>query len=165
MAILGSPRNGAILMCEFDKHELELASDGNMVKTRPVIVLSPQRNRRGRLLHVVPISMTPPRIIEPWHVEIALACFPAPLQRAVGTRWAKCDMVVTVGWSRLSRYEGPRRAGRASYHDTYVDQVTMLRLKRAVASVFGIERNLWDALSKIALPQSPFANHLGKVTS
>ena len=42
VAINGSPRNGAILMCDFNAHELELASDGNMVKTRPVIVLSPQ---------------------------------------------------------------------------------------------------------------------------
>ncbi|MGF6495294.1 uncharacterized protein YifN (PemK superfamily) [Luteibacter sp. 621] len=144
MAILGSPRNGAILMCEFNPHELELASDGNMVKTRAVIVLSPQHQRRGKLLHVVPISMTPPKVLEPWHVEIPLDCIPAPARSKQGTRWAKCDMVVTVGWSRLNRYEGPRRGGRVTYYDSYVDQETVVRLKKAVASVFGIRKSLWE---------------------
>ena len=82
MAIEGSPRNGAILMCEFNAHELELVSDGNMVKTRAVVVVSPQHQRRGKLLHVVPISLTPPRTIEPWHVEIPLACIPAPARKS-----------------------------------------------------------------------------------
>ncbi|MGE7139279.1 type II toxin-antitoxin system PemK/MazF family toxin [Luteibacter sp. NPDC031894] len=143
MAINGSPRNGAILMCEFNAHELELASDGNMVKTRAVVVLSPQHQRRGKLLHVVPISMTPPREIEPWHVEIPLECIPAPARHREGTRWAKCDMVVTVGWSRLNRYKGPKRDGRDVYYDTYVDIETMVKLKKAVAAVFGIRSNLW----------------------
>jgi mRNA interferase MazF len=164
MAILGSPRNGAVLMCEFSQHELELASDGNMVKTRLVIVLSPQNARRGKVLHVVPISMTPPRTIEPWHVEIPLACLPLPSRRAVGPRWAKCDMVVTVGWSRLSRYEGPRRAGRISYHDTHVDQATMLKLKRAVAAVFGIQPSLWGDVSSTLLLDDLLPNHLVDAT-
>lgn len=143
MAINGSPRNGAILMCEFNAHELELASDGNMIKTRAVVVLSPQHQRRGKLLHVVPISMTPPKIIEPWHVEIPLHSIPAPARNKAGTRWAKCDMVVTVGWSRLSRYEGPRRGGRVVYHDAHVDAETTIKLKKAIATVFGIRSSLW----------------------
>jgi len=143
LAINGSPRNGAILMCEFNAHELELASDGNMVKTRPVVVVSPQHHRRGKLLHVVPISLTAPKVIEPWHVEIPLDCIPAPARSKEGVRWAKCDMVVTVGWSRLNRYVGPRKRGRIAYHDSYVDAETTIKLKKAIATVFGIRATLW----------------------
>jgi uncharacterized protein YifN (PemK superfamily) len=143
LAITGSPRNGAILMCEFNANELELASDGNMIKTRTVVVLSPQHHRRGKLLHVVPISLTAPHVIEPWHVEIPLHCIPAPARNKEGIRWAKCDMVVTVGWSRLNRYAGPRRGGRITYCDAYVDAATTIKLKKAVATVFGIRATLW----------------------
>jgi uncharacterized protein YifN (PemK superfamily) len=45
----------------------------------------------------VPISLTAPKVIEPWHVEIPLHCIPAPARSKEGVRWAKCDMVVTVG--------------------------------------------------------------------
>lgn len=52
-------------------------------------------------------------------------------------------MVVTVGWSRLNRYEGPKARGKVSYFDAFVDQETMSRLKRGVAAVFGIKKDLW----------------------
>lgn len=143
MGIMGSPRNGAILMCEFDAHELELVGDGNMVKRRSVIVMSPQHQRRERVLHVVPISMTAPHKIKPWHVEVPLHCIPAPARRKEGVRWAKCDMVVTVGWSRLNRFRGSRKGGYATYHDAQVDLATMVRLKKGIAAVFGIRQDLW----------------------
>ena len=52
MAIQGAPRNGAILMCDFSQHENELVGDGNMTKTRQVVVISPQHQRRGKILRL-----------------------------------------------------------------------------------------------------------------
>jgi len=64
MAIQGTPRNGMILMCDFDQHENELVSDGNMRKTRMVVAISPSHARRGKIVHVVPISMTAPEVVK-----------------------------------------------------------------------------------------------------
>jgi uncharacterized protein YifN (PemK superfamily) len=164
MAINGSPRNGAILMCDFAPHELELISDGNMVKTRPVVVVSPQHQRGGRLIHVVPISMTAPKEAKPWHVEIPLHCLPAPAQRKPGLRWAKCDMVVTVGYSRLNRYEGPKKAGQTIYYDGNIDLETMVALKKALASVFGIRSGLWTQGKAADTAEADFQNALDKVS-
>jgi uncharacterized protein YifN (PemK superfamily) len=143
MAIQGTPRSGTILMCDFAPHELELLSDGNMLKTRPVIALNTSLPGRGKLIQVVPISMTAPERVMPWHVEVPIHCMPAASQHKEGVRWAKCDMVVTAGWSRLNRYEGPRRGGRIVYQDGYLDRDTMIKVKLAIAHVFGIRQSLW----------------------
>lgn len=144
MAIQATPKNGIILMCDFSEHENELISDGNMIKTRPVAVVSPSMQGRGKILHVVPISMTAPKVICPWHVQIPIDCMPAAAQHKGGARWAKCDMVVTAGWSRLNRYEGSKRGGRIEYQDGYLDLPTMLAIKLAIAHTFGIRPQLWE---------------------
>lgn len=144
MAIQGTPRNGMILMCDFDQHENELVSDGNMRKTRMVIAISPSHARRGKIVHVVPISMTAPEVVMPWHIQIPLDCLPHPARHRAGDRWAKCDMVVTAGWSRLNRYEGPKRGGQVAYADGFLNMDTLARVKVAIAHVFGIRRETFD---------------------
>lgn len=155
MAIQFSPRNGSILMCSFSQHEDELVSDGNMLKTRPVIVVSPSLQGRGKLLHVVPISLTAPNPVCPWHVEVPLACMPPAAQHKEGVRWAKCDMVVTVGWSRLDRYQAPQLHGRKVFQEGYLDLPTLVAVKRAIAHVFGIRPNLWEVVAAQSAGSAP----------
>ena len=92
------PRPGEVLVCNFD--------DGGfmppeMVKKRPVIVVSRKDSHGRYLCTVVPVSATAPEIRRIWH-------HPLPHLRVPGfadseDRWAKCDMIATVGFARLHK--------------------------------------------------------------
>ena len=92
------PRPGEVLICNFD--------DGGfmppeMVKRRPVIVVSRKDSHDRYLCTVVPISATEPAAPKIWH-------HPLPHVRVPGfedteNRWAKCDMIATVRFERLSK--------------------------------------------------------------
>ena len=45
----------------------------------------------------------------------------------------------------MNRYVGPRKGGRIVYHDVYVDAETTIKLKKAIATVFGIRATLWTS--------------------
>lgn len=145
MPISRSPRTGDILMCDFNPEELELL-DGAMNKRRMSIVVTPQHQRSGNMLHVVPISMTAPEVVKPWHLIIPNSCLPRPAVEAKeGTRWAKCDCVFAVGWNRLERYSTRDRYNHKTlYHSAALDMPTLVAVKIALAAVFGIRRNIFD---------------------
>lgn len=92
------PKTGEVLICNFD--------DGGfmppeMVKRRPVVVVSRKDSHDRYLCTVVPISSTPPDERKVWH-------HPLPHLRVPGfedthDRWAKCDMIATVGFERLTK--------------------------------------------------------------
>ena len=96
MAINEHPLTGTILRCNFDGFRAP-----EMVKTRPVVVISPKISVRGRLCTVVPISTEPPRPKMPYHYELTNInpALPPPYQ--VGPNWVKGDMVVSVSFERL----------------------------------------------------------------
>gem|GEM_PF-6484113 len=52
-----------------------------MVRKRAV---TPQHQRSGKMLHVVPISMTAPEVVKPWHLIIPNFCLPRPAVKARG---------------------------------------------------------------------------------
>jgi uncharacterized protein YifN (PemK superfamily) len=145
MPISRSPRTGDILMCDFNPEELELL-DGAMDKRRMSIVVTPQHQRSGKMLHVVPISMTAPEVVKPWHLIVPNYCLPRPAVEAKeGTRWAKCDCVFAVGWNRLDRYSTRDRYNHKTlYHSAALDMPTLVAVKIALAAVFGIRRDTFD---------------------
>lgn len=103
------PNPGEILVCDYSGFV-----EPEMVKKRPVIIISPRLRRRGELVCVVPLSTTPPAPAELHHCKITLEKpLPAPFQAP--EVWAKCDMVSNLARSRLDRFRAgkkPDTAGR-----------------------------------------------------
>jgi uncharacterized protein YifN (PemK superfamily) len=98
VALIGFfPKHGHVLMCDF--------STGfvlpEMVKNRPVVVISREDTHGRKLCTVVPLSTTTPFPIHPWHVLIQSN--PLGEQGAATTVWAKCDMLYTVSFARLDK--------------------------------------------------------------
>ena len=94
MPIQFHPKQGAILVCNFDPG----FKQPEMVKRRPVVVISPQISARADLCTVVPISTEPPRKVMPYHYEIDVE-LPPPWEK--GPNWVKGDMVYAVAFRRL----------------------------------------------------------------
>lgn len=145
MSLLYPPKRGDVLMCRFpDGH-----SAPEMVKTRPVLVLNSNAQIRanGGLVTVVPISMTAPDPVKPWHVQMPLVCIPQPMRHLVGDRWAKCDMVYTYHYSRLDFATGPKvAAGKRKYHSGKADLETMRMVRRCVAEYLAVREEVLEEL-------------------
>lgn len=129
-------------MCAFPPVGAAQVLAGEMVKTRPVIVVSRDLPGRGKAVSVIPISMTEPAPIQRYHLEIDAACFPEVLRRKPGTRWAICDQVCTVSRDRLDQVQTGYRAGRKTYWKGKVHIDTLLEIRLAIAYVLKIDREL-----------------------
>lgn len=103
MTIQYPPNQGEILICNFSG-----SVEPEICKKRPVIVLTPRFRRIQRLLTVIPLSTTAPTSIQRWHLKLHLD-LPAPYESP--ECWAKCDLIQTVSWDRLSLF----RAGKDCY--------------------------------------------------
>jgi mRNA interferase MazF len=104
MAITFHPAPGAILVCNYQTGFRE----PEMVKTRLCVVITPRLRRRDGLCTVVPLSTTAPNPIEDYHYQVELERDP-PNPWGGRVKWAKCDMLATVGYQRLT----PIGIGRA----------------------------------------------------
>lgn len=98
MSLLHHPKIGDVLVCDFP----HCFAEPEMIKARPVVVISRQLPGRPGLCTVVPLSTTPPVPVQPYHCEVATPDMPAPFTSA--TKWAKADMVYTFSLARLSRF-------------------------------------------------------------
>jgi uncharacterized protein YifN (PemK superfamily) len=104
-----------------------------MVKVRPVVVVSPRR-RGSQLVTAVPISSTAPSPIEPWHYELPAGAYPP----AKGAAWVKADMIATVAVARLDRIRIRERGGQRSYQVFHLGPVEMLAIRAAVKAALGL---------------------------
>jgi len=99
-----------------------------MVKTRPVVVVS---GKRTGVCTVVPLSTTEPHPVEPWHHLLDKHSLPLPFQAK--PTWAKCDMVTTVSLERLDRVLiGRDTAGKRPYVAHKVNAVDLLAIERGL---------------------------------
>ncbi|PRH81511.1 type II toxin-antitoxin system PemK/MazF family toxin [Arenimonas caeni] len=148
MALKYPPAVGSILVCEFPP----CFSPPEMVKTRPVVVLSPKITGRPDLATVVPLSTTAPSQIESHHCKVPARMLPKSLQATAGDRWAKCDMVYTLHVSRLSPVKGKRDrvTGKRDYEHAKVDLATLQELRRCAAAGLGIGVDLWPQAANSA---------------
>uniref|UniRef100_UPI003B51B398 type II toxin-antitoxin system PemK/MazF family toxin n=1 Tax=Roseovarius indicus TaxID=540747 RepID=UPI003B51B398 len=78
-----------------------------MVKVRPVMVISPRIPHRGEIVTIVPISLTPPRHDLPFCVKLSRNYHPDEDDDL--PCWAKCDMVMNLGRHRLDGFKIGRR--------------------------------------------------------
>lgn len=89
------PKQRQVLLCNFETG----FKPPEMVKVRPVIVVSKTSTNGRGLCTVVPVSTTRPAPLQAWHVETT-AMFQLPGADVV--HWAKCDMLYTVAFARLT---------------------------------------------------------------
>lgn len=106
MALPYLPQQGEILVCDFD----DSAIGAEMVKRRPVVVVSKHEAHRSQLCCVIALSTTPPANARAWHHYM-------PHLRVEGWVaddgvWAKCDMLATVSLKRLNQTYVRHRSGR-----------------------------------------------------
>lgn len=130
------PKPGEILLCDYRGGFIV----PEMVKTRPVIVVSPRLRRRRDLVAVVPLSTTAPTPKENYHCEIVLAQpLPKPFDSPV--MWAKADMLATVANSRLDRFRTGKNphGGTRIYVSGSVDAAQLKAVRVAVLCGLGLD--------------------------
>jgi uncharacterized protein YifN (PemK superfamily) len=105
------PHQGTIWMCDFNTG----FKAPEMVKRRPVVVISPPPKRMIHLCTVVPLSTRVPAPIEPFHHQMDPRSL-LGLHHAQDS-WAKCDMLYTVSLKRLNWVRGRNGPGRIKVLD------------------------------------------------
>lgn len=134
MALRFHPHPGTLLMCNFDTG----FRPPEMVKVRPVVVVSPRRRRGPGLYTVVPLSTTPPDPVEPYHHRLDPSSLPQPI--AGRATWAKCDMLYTVSLDRLDRIRvGRHRNGRRIYVDHHLTSEDWQAVRRGIVLALGLD--------------------------
>jgi len=108
-------RTGEVLICDFDTGFIP----PEIVKRRPVVVISKTSSHWRGLCTVVPLSTSPPQRPLPWHVLLADNPLYGhlPEQHPFGHQtvsWAKCDLIYTVCFERITRIHR-RVNGKRSY--------------------------------------------------
>jgi mRNA interferase MazF len=96
------PRAGQILMCDFTGFK-----EPEMVKVRPVVVISPRLPRRSEVVTVVPISLTEPNPLMPYQVRLSKNYHPQEDDDL--PCWAVADLVMNLGLYRLEGFKVGRR--------------------------------------------------------
>lgn len=87
------PKKGGVLICDFSGNIVP-----EIVKKRPVVILTSRLPYRDGLATVVPLSTTPPKYKVPYVVELS--------KNYLGnnvTMYAKCDLLCSVSFQRLDR--------------------------------------------------------------
>lgn len=98
MAITYHPKPGEVVICDFDFGGFR---PPEMVKRRPVVIVSRKDSHGRGLCTVVPVSATPPTKAASWHHPLPHLRVPGFADTA--DRWAKCDMLATVSFARLNK--------------------------------------------------------------
>lgn len=78
-----------------------------IVKVRPVVIISPRLPYRSGLVTIVPISLSPPRHEVPYNYKLSKNY--NPLESDDLDCWAKCDLVMNLSLTRLDSFKVGRR--------------------------------------------------------
>lgn len=125
MAINFRPKAGTVLVCDFHGYVVP-----EIIKVRPVVVISPNHMKRPGLYTVVPLSTTKPKPKEKYHVELL-----NPITNDGSLVWAKCDLVATVREQRLDRC----KMSRGTYQVFYLTKEQVEEIRKCVAISIGID--------------------------
>ncbi|WP_111734174.1 type II toxin-antitoxin system PemK/MazF family toxin [Roseovarius amoyensis] len=133
MTVVSHPAPGTIVRVDL--------SDGfrppEMVKRRPVIVLSPPIKGRQQLCTVVPLSTAAPRTLLPHHMEISFdPPLPHPYQSP--TAWLKGDIVLTVAFHRLRLLFDRKQSGQRVYDVRVLDPEVFEQVRNCVRAGLGL---------------------------
>lgn len=130
MPINFHPEPGTILICDYGSGFIV----PEMVKARPVVVISPRFRHRTGLCAVVPLSSTEPEPILPYHHQLAPGAYPP----ARGPMWAKCDMVASVSLGRLDRVKIRPQGGARQYVTYQMPAADLAAILQGVKAALGL---------------------------
>ncbi|MDZ7823322.1 MAG: type II toxin-antitoxin system PemK/MazF family toxin [Ahrensia sp.] len=134
MALPYYPRAGQILVCDFSGF-----TPPEMVKKRPVILISPKLPYRSEIVTVVPLSTTAPRHNHPYVVKLSKNYHPNELDEE--PCWAKCDMVMNIGLFRLSAF----KIGRRTWESPQATGNDLEAVRRGVILGLGLQSLFMDS--------------------
>jgi len=136
MTLAYHPKPGAFLLCRYEPGFVK----PEMVKLRPVVVITPRLRRRDGLCTVVPLSLTAPNHIEAYHCELDLdPLLPAPWDAPKA--WVKADMFSTVGFHRLSPIGiGRDHEGKRQYLNRRVSNAELAEIQRCVLHALNLSQ-------------------------
>lgn len=125
------PKQGQIVFCKF-----EGLKTPEMVKERPVIIMTKKLPFRKDLFTVLPLSTTkPPKILD-WHYKLDKKYIPnTPFFK--GDCWVKADMVYTLSVKRMWLI---RLGGGRYFYDLLPDDI-MQDIKKAMWSAIDYSAN------------------------
>ena len=105
-----------------------------LVKTRPVIVLTPRMDGRKNLVTVVGLSTVAPDPVRPFHCRLPSKSLPKLRDFRVDETWVKGDMVYAVGFHRLNLIRLPGRgcAGKRQY---FLERLSRERMRKVYQCV------------------------------
>lgn len=127
MPITFHPKPGQVLYCDFKGYVAP-----EIVKNRPVVIISPSHLIRPGLVTVVPLSTTPPNPIRTYHYK--LHGNPIPGTEAVEV-WAKCDLLASVSLERLDRV----KIARGDYRVGAISMEQVKAIRRACLAALGVD--------------------------
>jgi uncharacterized protein YifN (PemK superfamily) len=125
--IFNHPKTGTVVICDFHGFVIP-----EMVKRRPVIIVSPRFRKKSGLCTIVPLSVTPPDPIMPYHYELNLGePLPKPFDSLIA--WVKGDMLTTVSFNRLFMpYAGKDSDGKRKYVIKIVEDIDLRRIRECI---------------------------------
>lgn len=130
MAIQYAPDVGTLLLCDFRG-----TMPPEMNKKRPVIILA---SISYRLCVVVPLSTTEPTPKRSCHCAVYTPD-PLPAPYNSESHWAKCDMLCTVSYDRLSLpHRGKDNNGKRIYEIKKVSADDLNEVRKCVATVLSL---------------------------
>lgn len=133
MAIKEHPLLGTILMCDFTGFK-----EPEMVKRRPVAVISPKIGSRPGLCTVVSLSGTDPFPIMPYHCQIDIEPEMPPPWNSKGV-WVKGDMIYAVAFHRLDLIrEGKDFRGKRLYRYQPLSDGQIKKIRECVLRGLGL---------------------------
>ena len=130
------PRPGQILICNYGTGFRE----PEMVKERLVVVVSPRLPHRDWLCTVVPLSTSAPRSNIRYQCKVSLP-FSAPEPYEGTFKFAKADMLATVGYRRLSMpYTGrDPSTGKRRYLKIVLSPEELVKVHKCVLYSLGLD--------------------------
>lgn len=129
------PNRGEVLLCNYSGFKAP-----EMVKIRPVIIISPRFRSRKNLCTVIPLSTTMPKPIEDYHMQIA---FPRRLPEPFNAEfhWVKTDMINTVSLDRLSLIRcGKLPTGQRKYYQEKATPEQLKQIEKRILISLGIKK-------------------------
>jgi len=132
MPLTFHPPRGTIVICDFSTG----FRPPEMVKIRPVVIVSPRFRQRANLCTVIPLSTTPPDTVQPYHHLLATTPYPPSNGEEV---WAKCDMLQTVALERLDRVRIKRRDGAREYTTYQMSQDDLEAIVACIKTALAIK--------------------------
>lgn len=134
MSIREHPKQGSILTCDFSQGFVV----PEMVKRRPVVVISPKVRGRVGLCTVVPLSTTAPDPVMRYHLKLNLTPkLPSPFLS--DNLWVKGDMIYTVSFKRLDLIRtGKDECGKRTYYYDTLNKEQLHNVLKAVLESLGI---------------------------